>query len=161
MSRLNDVIDSLASKYKQNSMKTKYIILLMVLAIAIGVIVSTFADASTYTTFTKASAKPDSEFHVIGKLTPGKAIEYDPKSPGVFTFYLTDQDGKVRRVIYNGDKPQDFEKSEQVVIAGKCNDSTFQASTLLLKCPSKYNDEKKPESFGNRSFNIKEKESLQ
>jgi cytochrome c-type biogenesis protein CcmE len=130
-------------------MKTKYIILLMVLAIAIGVIVSTFADASTYTTFTKASAKPDSEFHVIGKLTPGKAIEYDPKSPGVFAFYL------------NGDKPQDFEKSEQVVIAGKCNDSTFQASTLLLKCPSKYNDEKKPESFGNRSFNIEEKESLQ
>ncbi len=142
-------------------MKTKYIILLIVLAIAIGVIVSTFADASTYTTFTKATGNPDREFHVIGKLTPGKAIEYNPKEPGIFAFYLTDQDGKERKVIYKGDKPQDFEKSEQVVIAGKCNDSTFQASTLLLKCPSKYNDEKKPESFGDRNFNVDDKKSIE
>jgi cytochrome c-type biogenesis protein CcmE len=43
-------------------------------------------------------------------------------------------------VIFNGNKPQDFERSEQVVIKGKMQGTAFQADEILMKCPSKYND---------------------
>jgi cytochrome c-type biogenesis protein CcmE len=38
-------------------------------------------------------------------------------------------------------KPQDFEMSEQIVVTGSLEDDTFQASEILMKCPSKYKDE--------------------
>ena len=36
-------------------------------------------------------------------------------------------------------KPQDFEKSEQIVVIGKMEAGNFVASDILMKCPSKYN----------------------
>jgi cytochrome c-type biogenesis protein CcmE len=54
-------------------------------------------------------------------------------------------------VIYHDAKPQDFEKSEKVVIIGSMKNGQFEAKSLLLKCPSKYNDQK-PSSFGERTF---------
>ena len=38
-------------------------------------------------------------------------------------------------------KPHDFEKSEKVVLTGKVEGDQFIASSVLLKCPSKYKDE--------------------
>jgi cytochrome c-type biogenesis protein CcmE len=38
-------------------------------------------------------------------------------------------------------KPQDFERSEQIVLTGSMNGDTFEASDMLLKCPSKYKDQ--------------------
>ena len=38
-------------------------------------------------------------------------------------------------------KPQDFEMSEQIVVTGSFRDGQFEASDLLMKCPSKYKDE--------------------
>jgi cytochrome c-type biogenesis protein CcmE len=45
-------------------------------------------------------------------------------------------------VIYRGSKPQDFERSEQLVVKGKVSGDCFAASEISMKCPSKYvNDE--------------------
>jgi cytochrome c-type biogenesis protein CcmE len=41
-------------------------------------------------------------------------------------------------VAFNGTKPQDFERSEQIVITGKMSGADFKANHMLLKCPSKY-----------------------
>lgn len=38
-------------------------------------------------------------------------------------------------------KPQDFERSEQVVLTGKMDGDEFVATEILMKCPSKYKDE--------------------
>ncbi|HNY04083.1 MAG TPA: cytochrome c maturation protein CcmE, partial [Bacteroidales bacterium] len=64
---------------------------------------------------------------------------------------MTDEKGVERQVIYNNAKPQDFEKSEKVVIIGSMQGEIFVAKSLLLKCPSKYND-KKPAKFGDKKF---------
>jgi cytochrome c-type biogenesis protein CcmE len=32
------------------------------------------------------------------------------------------------------------------------NGEVFEAKSLLLKCPSKYNDQNKPEQFGEQQF---------
>jgi cytochrome c-type biogenesis protein CcmE len=134
-------------------MKKTHILVLVFVVAAIGVIISLFANTSTYTDFSAAIENPGKEFHVIGKLVKNKPIVYDTKvDANKFTFYMTDQKGVERQVTYKGAKPQDFDKSEQVVVIGKMEDNAFEASSLLLKCPSKYNDEKKPDSFGDKSF---------
>lgn len=133
-------------------MKTKHIIILLIIVLAIGVIVSTFADASTYSDFDVAAKNPGKELHVIGKLDTTKTITYDPKNPNYLAFYMIDGKGNNRKVVYNNAKPQDFEKSEQVVLVGSMKGEEFQASSMLLKCPSKYNDDDKPQAFGEKAF---------
>lgn len=123
-------------------MKKTHIIAIVLIAIAIGAILSTVSDSSTYANFSEAQKNPDDEFHVVGKLNKDKAFEYAPeKNANLFAFYLKDNEGVERKVLYNGAKPQDFERSEQVVIVGKygANDE-FNATQILMKCPSKYNN---------------------
>ena len=121
-------------------MKKSRIIAIVLVAVAIGVIMSTVSESSTYADFTTAVSDPDSEFHIVGKLNKEKALEYDPQlNANLFCFYLIDNKGVEKRVIYNGTKPQDFERSEQIVVVGKCSvDGNFSASSILMKCPSKY-----------------------
>ena len=57
----------------------------------------------------------------------------------LFGFYLIDNEGLEKKVLYNGSKPQDFERSEQIVVVGKMDGDEFHASQILMKCPSKYN----------------------
>jgi cytochrome c-type biogenesis protein CcmE len=134
-------------------MKTIHIIIILVLVIAIGVIVTTLSDASTYSDFSEASKKPDKEFHIIGKLDKDKPVEYDAlKNANQFAFYLVDEKGVERKVVYNNTKPQDFEKSEKVVVIGTMKGEEFKATSLLLKCPSKYNADKTPSKFGTKQF---------
>ncbi|TSA27454.1 MAG: cytochrome c maturation protein CcmE [Bacteroidetes bacterium] len=135
-------------------MKTIHIVLIILVVVVVGVVISTISDSSTYVTFAEAAKRPDKEFHVIGTLSPGKELIYDAENnPNEFIFYMLDQDGAERKIVYRNAKPQDFERSEQVVIIGLVvNDTVFEAKSLLLKCPSKYNDENKPEKFGEKQF---------
>ena len=119
-------------------MKKSHIILLIIIAVAIGAIFSTFADSSTYGNFDEAQEN-GTEIHVVGKLVKSKEMTYDPvKDANYFAFYLTDNKGKECKVIFSGTKPQDFERSEQIVLTGKMIGKEFHASKILMKCPSKY-----------------------
>jgi cytochrome c-type biogenesis protein CcmE len=134
-------------------MKTIHIILILVVVIIVAVVITTLSDASTYSNFSEAGRKPGKEFHIIGKLDKAKPIEYDAqKNANQFSFYLVDEKGTEKKVVYNNSKPQDFEKSDQVVIIGSMVNEEFIARSLLLKCPSKYNSKKVPEKFGTKSF---------
>ncbi len=122
-------------------MKKTHIIAILVIALSIGMILSTFSDSSTYASFTEAVEAPQKEFHVVGQLNKEKELEYNPEvNVNRFAFYLIDREGTEKKVIFNGTKPQDFERSEQVVITGKMKDEVFMADKILMKCPSKYND---------------------
>ena len=134
-------------------MKPIHIIIIIVLVAAIAVVVTTLSDTNTYSDFGESSAKPGKEVHIIGTLNINKPIEYDAqKDANRFTFYMTDEKGVEKKVIYNKPKPQDFEKSEKVVIIGSMKNDEFHATSLLLKCPSKYNADKKPEKFGEKKY---------
>lgn len=124
-------------------MKKTHIILIVIIALAIGAILSTFASSSTYASFNEALNEPEREFHVVGQLSKEKPLEYNPEAnANLFTFYLIDRDGKEKLVKFNGTKPQDFERSEQIVVSGKMKNDAFYADKILMKCPSKYNDGK-------------------
>ncbi|MEI6901352.1 MAG: cytochrome c maturation protein CcmE [Bacteroidota bacterium] len=133
-------------------MKTIHIIIILVLVVAVAVVISTMTDSSTYSDFSEAAKKPGKELHIIGKLNRAKPMEYNAQqNANQFSFYLVDDKGIEKKVIYNNAKPQDFEKSEKVVIIGSMQGDQFMAKSLLLKCPSKYND-KKPAKFGSKKF---------
>lgn len=124
-------------------MKKTNIILLVIIAVTVAVIISMAGDFSTYETFASAAQKPHQEFHVIGKLDKSREMSYDPKKDAnLFSFYVTDKAGNERKVVYNGTKPTDFEKSEQIVLVGKMDDKDFHCSKILMKCPSKYKNDK-------------------
>ncbi|HSZ72283.1 MAG TPA: cytochrome c maturation protein CcmE [Cytophagaceae bacterium] len=133
-------------------MKTTHIILLLVIAVAIGVIISTSGDASRYVTFKEAEElaqdSPDEKVHVVGKLKKNnlgeiEGMNYNPAvNPNYFEFVITDNTNREEHVVYFSPKPQDFEKSEQIVIIGGFKGKTFKADKILMKCPSKYEDKK-------------------
>ncbi len=127
-------------------MKKIHLIGLIGLAAAAALLVYALGDASSYVSFSEAARRPDREFHVVGTFAEGKAIYYDAlKDPNYMEFYLTDHEGRTARVIYRQPKPQDFERAEEVVIIGKMrDDSTFEASKILTKCPSKYVENELP-----------------
>ncbi|MHA4742147.1 cytochrome c maturation protein CcmE domain-containing protein [Dyadobacter sp. MSC1_007] len=133
-------------------MKKIQIFGLVIIAVAIGIIVSTAGDASTYVDFTKAKEMAqdgDNEsIHVVGKLKKDAAgqiidMEYRPEiDPNLFVFTLVDNNNVEQKVVYKNTKPQDFDKSEQVVVVGKMKDGQFSAEKILMKCPSKYENGK-------------------
>ncbi|WP_353721414.1 cytochrome c maturation protein CcmE [Dyadobacter sp. 676] len=133
-------------------MKKIQIFGLVIIAVAIGIIVSTAGDASTYVDFTKAkemAADGDNEsIHVVGKLKKDASgqileMEYRPEiDPNLFVFTLVDNNNVEQKVVYKNTKPQDFDKSEQVVVVGKMQDGSFSAEKILMKCPSKYENGK-------------------
>ncbi len=121
-------------------MRKSAIIGLITIAICIGFLVSLNADSDTYSNFTEA-ASSNKEEHVMGYWEKSKGMHYDAaKDPNHFAFFMRDDKGKVKQVVLNGTKPQDFERSEKIVLIGKMENDTFYASKILMKCPSKYND---------------------
>jgi len=121
-------------------MKKSAIIGLITIAISIGILFSLNANTDTYSNFKEATSSQKEE-HVMGYWEKSKGMYYDAaKDANHFAFHMKDEKGEIREVVYNGTKPQDFEKSEKLVLIGKMDGDKFYASKILMKCPSKYND---------------------
>lgn len=62
-----------------------------------------------------------------------------------FCFVLKDEeDGRTMPVKFLGTKPDRFEEAYHIVAIGKYDgaDGSFHANKLLIKCPSKYEDQR-------------------
>jgi len=121
-------------------MKKTEIVLILLIAVIIGVVLSLTYNASTYITFADAEKRMGKEFTVIGDLNKEKEISFEPRL-NLLTFYATDSLSNERKVYYHDAKPQDFERSEKITMTGFATDSGFVANTILMKCPSKYNEQ--------------------
>jgi len=122
-------------------MKKTHVLALIAIIVALGAILSTLYDAETYSGFSNAQKHEGKKFQIIGKLNKEKEITQQIENGSVWlSFYMVDEEGVEQQVYFQGTKPQDFEKSEQVVVVGSFEKASFVASNLLLKCPSKYNE---------------------
>ena len=123
-------------------MKKSSIFGIVVIAIAIAVIISTYGSSSTYGSFTEAK-QTQSDLHVIGYLDKNKELYYDAhKDANYFSFFMKDKKGNESKVVFDGTKPEDFERSEQIVLVGKMENNEFHATHIQMKCPSKYKNDK-------------------
>lgn len=119
-------------------MKKSSIIGLVAIAIAIAVIIATYSKSSSYSSFAEAK-NVKSDIQIIGHLDKQKQMYYDAqKDANYFSFYVRDTDKTVCKVILTAPKPQDFERSEQIVLTGHMEGNDFHATKILMKCPSKY-----------------------
>ncbi|WP_370088933.1 cytochrome c maturation protein CcmE [Ekhidna sp.] len=130
-------------------MKKKYIIAIVVIAVAITMIISMAGDASTYVSFGEAKELSEKGFkksiHVVGELpktASGEVIGIQESPDKLsFKFEMIDEKGVKQQVLFAEPIPTDFTRSEQVVIVGAYQGDKFIAEKILLKCPSKYQEE--------------------
>jgi cytochrome c-type biogenesis protein CcmE len=120
-------------------MRKTHIVIIVIIALGIAAIMSTFTDASTYVSFPLAEKNEGKQFTVIGYLNKDADMDYSPER-NQFSFTAIDKEGNERRVVYFQPKPQDFERSEEITMKGFATDTAFVAEQILMKCPSKYNE---------------------
>ena len=131
-------------------MKTSHIIAVIIIAAAIGVIIGTTGDASTYVNFGQAyqmaSTGNKTTIHVVGELKKdkdGTVVGLEKSDDRLsFSFVMVDDHQKEQKVLYNEPMPPDFLRSEKVVVVGSYHGEDFVATKILLKCPSKYQEQK-------------------
>lgn len=92
---------------------------------------------NSYVNFEQAESRGAS--HVVGTWDDTQEWGFSRESMR-FSFYMKDEDGNVRRVIYPKPKPNNFEQATQLVVIGEMKNNVFFANDMLMKCPSKYND---------------------
>jgi cytochrome c-type biogenesis protein CcmE len=131
-------------------MKKSHILGILVIAVAIMIIVSTAGDASSYVTFSEAYSMAENgkakNIHVVGTLKKNESNQVVGIEPGEdklsFSFIMVDEKENEQKVYYKEPMPADFLRSEQVVVIGSYKQDLFVADKILLKCPSKYQEEK-------------------
>lgn len=70
----------------------------------------------------------------------GQSIEWDPQQM-VLRFEIADESGSLP-VLYKGPRPDLLEDGTQAVVEGRyASGGVFEATAVLLKCPSKYAEE--------------------
>ena len=124
-------------------MKKIHIVGLVLVALSIAALISLLGDMSTYDSIESAQKKEGRFVHIIAKVDTTKPIVYDPiKDPNYLSFTAVDSLGSYTEVVYKNSKPTDFEKSSRVVMKGAMQHGKFECKEIVLKCPSKYKDEK-------------------
>lgn len=127
-------------------MKPRQLILLFAIAAVTAVLLFSLSqNLSMYTDFATAHREPGREVHVVGQWVRRGEASYSPAADQ-FSFYLQDSLGKVQRVDYFDPKPANFDHADRVVVIGHAgtSDSTFVADKILMKCPSKYQNNTLP-----------------
>ncbi len=124
-------------------MKKIHIVALVLIAVAIATLLSFMGDVTTYDTIAVARQKPGKAVTLVAKMDKSQPMEYDPvKSPNYLSFTALDTLGNAIKVVYHNSKPTDMEKSERIVLKGSVEGDHFECKDILLKCPSKYKDDK-------------------
>ncbi|PWN06663.1 cytochrome c maturation protein CcmE [Rhodohalobacter mucosus] len=119
-------------------MKPKLILGILAIVLFTSLLMYNFGNSiSTYVNFEQAENRATS--HVVGTWDDSRDYGFS-RDTMQFSFYMKDEDGNVRRVVYPRPKPNNFEQATQLVVVGEMRNSVFHANEMLMKCPSKYND---------------------
>ena len=123
-------------------MKKKYIIGGAIIAVVAGYLLYLTLDTSLsyYVTVSELVDKGpevyDTDIRVAGKVADSP-VDWVPEKIEL-SFTIT-EGGQTLPVIYNGAKPDGFAAGADIVVEGKYSpDNIFQATSIVLKCPSKY-----------------------
>ncbi len=127
-------------------MKRTEIILIILVAIVASIIIATFTSSNENLSFSEAKQKVGDRVKVTGMFDKTAGYVYEPeKNPNRTVFFIVDKDNVKNEVelIHKDGKPMGLEQSESVTMEGSMGaDGIFHADFVLLKCPSKYNEQK-------------------
>ncbi len=126
-------------------MKNKYIFGAFIIVVFLGFMVYLFTQSNIK--YESNFAKVMNENKIVratGTWVKDKNYVID-RNNQTFTFYITDSNGNQMKVIYDGMMPNNFESAKSVVVTGQYKDGYFHASSILTKCPSKYEGQNTPD----------------
>tara|TARA_R110000868_G_scaffold378658_3_gene644152 strand:- start:5866 stop:6261 length:396 start_codon:yes stop_codon:yes gene_type:complete len=119
-------------------MKPKVILGIVAIVAFTSLLMYNFGESiSTYTDFDTASKMNGA--HVPGTWDNTQDYGFS-KETMQFTFFMKDESGNVRKVVYPRPKPNNFEDADRLVVIGEMRENVFYANEMLMKCPSKYNN---------------------
>lgn len=130
---------------KNPNKKLKFIIggLLIVAAILYLVFSSIQSTGAYY--MTVAEVNDDAATLVGKKIRVSGAVVHESENwdaPNLLlSFDVTDETGENMPVSFHGSRPSNFGRATEAIIEGELSaDGVFHADTLLLKCPSRYEE---------------------
>jgi cytochrome c-type biogenesis protein CcmE len=122
--------------------KRYYISGVILLAAIIYLLYLSFGNAVSYYVTVSELYDRETELHDITVRVAGKVaspIDWDAEE--VELRFTVTEGSKSMPVIYHGTQPSGFKAGSSILIEGKYGpEGIFQASQLILKCPSKYEE---------------------
>jgi cytochrome c-type biogenesis protein CcmE len=88
--------------------------------------------------YAKGVAMHDRTIRVSGKVDED-SIDFNNRDL-LLAFDVTSETGERMHVVFNGPKPDQMRQGADAILEGKYNGETFTAQSLLLKCPSRYEE---------------------
>ena len=130
------------SKKRLSGKRLKYLIGGLVIVVVVGYLIFSAArgSAAYYLTVQELHEQGPSARNVrVAGYVVGESIVWQPRDLHL-AFDMTDESGQLS-VVYSGARPDMFRDQAEVVVEGKMGpDGVFEARTMLLKCPSKYEE---------------------
>ena len=136
-------------------MKPPHMIALGVIVVCMIVMLFSFSGAiAQHVTIRQAMAHPNEVVQVPGNIVKDTVV-YDTQR-GELRFDILGVDPGTRKVVpterltivYAQPKPENFDSAFAVEAVGKYEGGVFRAQNLLVKCPSKYSDDKPAQVAG-------------
>jgi cytochrome c-type biogenesis protein CcmE len=124
------------------SKQLKFLIGGLVILAAVGYLIFAAASGSAayYMTVDEIVARGPATRNVrVSGFVVGESIIWDARDLRL-QFEITDDSGRLP-VLYSGARPDMFRDGAEVVVEGKLGgEGVFEAQTMILKCPSKYEE---------------------
>lgn len=124
--------------------KTKFIVGGVIIALAIVYLIYTGiqSTAAYFLTvdelYAKGEAIQNQTVRVSGKVDAA-TIDFDNRDL-ILKFDVLSDSGARLPVVFNGPKPDQMREGAEAILEGKYDGSGFSAQSLLLKCPSRYEE---------------------
>jgi len=130
------------SRKRLSGKRLKYVIGGLVIVVVVGYLIFSAArgSAAYYLTVQELHEQGPSTRNVrVAGNVVGESIVWEPRDLHL-AFDIVDESGQLA-VVYSGARPDMFRDQAEVVVEGKMGpDGVFEARTMLLKCPSKYEE---------------------
>ena len=131
-------------------MKPAHMIALVIIAVTLAVTLFTFANSvAPNISITEAMARPGELVQVRGTILRETVRWVPEKTQLIFDIREVvksakgeEAGDKTMTVVYGKVKPDSFDEAKGVDVVGRYSAGVFKADTLLVKCPTKYIEER-------------------
>jgi len=125
--------------------KIKFIVGGVMIALAIVYLIYTGIQSTAAYFFTvdelyaRGEAIENRTVRVAGKVD-AETIEFDNRDL-ILAFDVVGENGERMHAVFNGPKPDQMREGADAILEGKYNGQYFETQSLLLKCPSRYEED--------------------
>ncbi|GAB4436134.1 MAG: cytochrome c maturation protein CcmE [Anaerolineae bacterium] len=130
---------------KSANKKIKFIIggVMVALAVLYLIYAGIASNSAYFFTVDELYAKGDSMLDRTVRVSgdvDAETINFDNRDL-ILTFDVVSDSGERMHVVFNGPKPDQMREGAEAILEGKYDGQQFTADSLLLKCPSRYEED--------------------